>query len=229
MAPSNDMRSGPPHLGADRFAWNRFTVRGDARVPDKSRGEPTTLTETAMKAVARRRTRADKQVQDPSLPVGPSSLARPPAETSAASLGMCQRLRWGLPRAPREAPTSGVASGMQDIGQWLPLLRQASVPVIVGGAVTVAFRYVPRFFLEIVIACTRDEDRRLACLEAIRLRRKDASALPSYLPPPIDRRSDDGTPKSVPPQRSRAGRSGRRPKQGSGHPAATRRGSTTGA
>lgn len=75
----------------------------------------------------------------------------------------------------------------QSVVQWLQ--GHVSVLMILGGTVTGALRFAPRFFLEIVIVCTGDENRRLACLELIRLRkvrRRDAAKIPPYLPKPAD-------------------------------------------
>jgi hypothetical protein len=68
----------------------------------------------------------------------------------------------------------------------------------VGGAVTSAvFRYLPRGILELVVVLAKDNERRLAALEAIRLRRKDAATLPPYVltkEPPKDDELGSDTP-----------------------------------
>lgn len=107
-----------------------------------------------------------------------------------------------------------------DTVQWLQ--GHVSVLIVAGGAVAGALRFAPRFFLELVVALTKNQERRLACLEAIRLRRKDASTLPSYLPPPATRPRSGAEPVSASPRRSTAGRKRRRPKQGARPTAAGR-------
>lgn len=59
------------------------------------------------------------------------------------------------------------------VGAWL-----------VGGGLLLysAAKYLPRPILEVIALLTKDERRRLVCLEMIRLRRKDAASLPTYLP-----------------------------------------------
>lgn len=49
-----------------------------------------------------------------------------------------------------------------------------------------AIRFLPRPLLELAAFATRDEHRRLVCLEMIRLRHKDAASLPSYLDRPTN-------------------------------------------
>ena len=59
------------------------------------------------------------------------------------------------------------------VGAWL-----------VGGGLVLysALRFLPRPLLEVAAVMTRDGQRRLVCLEMLRLRHKDAASLPSYLP-----------------------------------------------
>ena len=58
------------------------------------------------------------------------------------------------------------------LGEWL-----------VGGGLVLysAVKFLPRPFLELTALITRNEQRRRLCLEMLRLRRKDAASLPSYL------------------------------------------------
>jgi hypothetical protein len=54
--------------------------------------------------------------------------------------------------------------------------------VVVGVLVTgVLFKYLPRGLLELVVIMSKDDGRRRAALEAIRLRRPDAATLAPYI------------------------------------------------
>lgn len=83
---------------------------------------------------------------------------------------------------------------------WVYLLL-----TVIGAPVgMVAWRYAPRAFLMLVGGLTKDPERSRQCAEMVRLSRKDAKELPSYLS-----RSPDGV-------RSISGKSLARPRSGQG-------------
>jgi hypothetical protein len=63
----------------------------------------------------------------------------------------------------------------------LSLPADAGIPVMIVVGVVVLIRYLPAGIVQILAVVTRDNDRRLACLEVLRLRRRDAATIPSYL------------------------------------------------
>ena len=73
--------------------------------------------------------------------------------------------------------------------QWEHRLQAHSVIALWlaagGAAANTVIRQLPRLILEIVAIRTRDPATRSVCLETIRLRRRDAASLPTYLNPPI--------------------------------------------
>jgi hypothetical protein len=71
------------------------------------------------------------------------------------------------------------------VEHWLLAHTSIGMLVVIGVAViAAAFRYLPRPLLELAAVLTRDPQRRLLYLELIRLRRRDAASLKSYLPEP---------------------------------------------
>ena len=64
---------------------------------------------------------------------------------------------------------------MEPYGQYLHWA------VYVGAAIGV-WRYLPLWLVRLVAAFTNSDQRRRQCLEVLRLARKDAASLPSYLP-----------------------------------------------
>jgi hypothetical protein len=54
-----------------------------------------------------------------------------------------------------------------------------------------AWRFLPLAIVRLVAALTRNEARHKQCMEVLRLARRDAARIPSYLPtPPVTRRGD---------------------------------------
>jgi hypothetical protein len=53
--------------------------------------------------------------------------------------------------------------------------------VVYVSAVVGAWRYVPLAIVRSVAAFTRDDQRHRQCMEVLRLARKDASSIPTYL------------------------------------------------
>lgn len=69
--------------------------------------------------------------------------------------------------------------------QWIQAHAAVVGWLMVGGSVLAALgRYLPRVVLELLAAWSKDERRQRLCLEMLRLRRKDAATLASYLDPP---------------------------------------------
>lgn len=66
---------------------------------------------------------------------------------------------------------------------WLQ--AHAAIGLATGG-IMAFLRYLPKPLLELVVMFSKDEDRRLFCLELLRLRRKDAASIASYLPDQAD-------------------------------------------
>jgi hypothetical protein len=60
------------------------------------------------------------------------------------------------------------------------------------------WRYLPLVVIRLVAAFTGDEDRHRRCMEVLRLSRRDAARIPSYLPelPPRNRKQLRATPAS---------------------------------
>jgi hypothetical protein len=64
---------------------------------------------------------------------------------------------------------------------WVYVLSAMSGPLGLG-----AWRYAPRAFLMLVGGLTKDPRRSKQCAEMLRLQRKDAKDLPSYLTEPLE-------------------------------------------
>jgi hypothetical protein len=64
-------------------------------------------------------------------------------------------------------------------GSYLEYLRWAAY---VGGAAMGVWRYLPLTVIRLVAAFTKDECRHKRCMEVLRLSRRDAARIPTYLP-----------------------------------------------
>ena len=87
---------------------------------------------------------------------------------------------------PRRGPILlGASSGMwQEWEHWLQAHTAIALWLAAGGtAANTMFRYLPRLLLELIAIRARDPATRAVCLETIRLRRRDAASLPTYLNP----------------------------------------------
>lgn len=80
------------------------------------------------------------------------------------------------------------------------------------------WRYIPLGVIRLVAAFTRDEQRHRRCMEVLRLTRRDASSIPSYLSssatataPPENTSSDDGRSSPVRLSTPRVSQQARRP------------------
>lgn len=63
----------------------------------------------------------------------------------------------------------------------LSALSHGGIPVMLVVGTIVIIRYLPTGIVQILAVLTHDDGRRLACLEVLRLRRRDAASIPSYL------------------------------------------------
>lgn len=61
---------------------------------------------------------------------------------------------------------------------WRDVLRSNSAEV---AALAASVRLAPRIVSELIAVLSRNDERRRAALEVVRLRRRDAASLPSYL------------------------------------------------
>jgi hypothetical protein len=70
--------------------------------------------------------------------------------------------------------------------------------------VFVLIKLLPTWLARLIVIFTKDEDRRLACLEVLRLRRRDAGEIPSYIQQPR-KAPPTARAQAAPPQVSPAG------------------------
>ena len=80
-------------------------------------------------------------------------------------------------------PTASLSgrTGLEGKGEKVPHWEYLRWMAYVGAALG-AWRYLPLTIIRLVAAFTHNERRHKQCMEVLRLARRDASSIPSYLP-----------------------------------------------